>query len=312
MTGDMERTGAAPSPLSASGRFYLAHGLGNDYLVFDAVDAGWEGGWEVTPSTVRSVCDRHEGVGSDGLVVLTERDPEDDVYPLTMFNPDGSEFERSGNGLRVAASHLFREGLVGSDPFDARCGGERVRLRVHGSPSLGRYDVSVELGTARVGLEAVAGSAGDLDAEGRAVHPSLGPVAFVPVSVGNPHAVVFPSGSELDRLDEIGPFLAGHPAFAHGTNVQIVRVLGPERLRIAIWERGVGPTTASGTSSCAAVAAAVSTGRLQPGDVTVEMEGGELLVSATGELDVTLRGPVDEVAEGSLASGFVERLARSG
>lgn len=300
--------GAAPSPPCAGERFYRAHGLGNDYLVFDPPGPGDTASWVVTPRTVRRVCDRHEGVGSDGVIVLVDRTPSDGVFPLRMFNPDGSEFERSGNGLRILAAYLFREGLIGKEPFGVRCMGDVVRLTVHGSGPEGRYDASVHLGKASVGLEGVGGRAEALDGDGRAVHPSLGPVTFVPVSVGNPHVVVFPPEEGWASLEEVGPFLSEHSAFAGGTNVQLARVVGPARIRIGIWERGAGRTAASGTSSCAAVVAAIATGRLAPGDVEVEMEGGELQVSVTPDLDVTLRGPVRDVAVGRLTPGFLEGL----
>jgi diaminopimelate epimerase len=166
---------------------------------------------------------------------------------------------------------------------------------------------------------------GALDAEGRAVHPELGPIAFVPVSVGNPHAVVFVEaegdgdgsadarGSEGARprrisIDQVGPFLATHPAFPEGTNVPLVPAAGGGRVRIDIWERGVGRTSASGTSSCAAAAAAVATRRVSAGPVAVSMAGGELSVVVGPALEITLRGPVQAVERGRLVPGFVDGL----
>ena len=295
--------------LGACGRFYRGHGLGNDYLVFDTARSGGEvDRWAVTPSAIRRVCERGEGVGSDGLVVLMNRSLTGGAYPVRGFNPDGTEFERSGNGLRVLASYLHREGLVGEEPFAVRCGNSGVVMTVHEASPSGPYDISVEMGQAQVGLRWVGGDPAALDSDNRALHPSRGPIAFVPVSVGNPHAVVFFSESSEETLREIGPFLSDHPAFAEGINVQLAEVQGPDRLRIRVWERGVGRTSASGTSSCASVVAAVWTQRLDPGVVTVEMEGGELLVTVTRDLEVTLRGPVEDVAEGRLTPGFVRGL----
>lgn len=306
-------------------RFFRGHGLGNDYLVFERAESG---GWPVGPGTVRAVCDRWRGVGGDGIVVLLERHPGDRAYPLRMFNPDGSEFERSGNGLRVLAAHLFREGLVGADGFRVRSGGDRIGMTVHARGRDGVYDVSVQMGRARMGAEAVDLDPTLLDEQGRAVHPEHGPVSFHPVSVGNPHAVVFledfggggtfagekpaagppPGAPSEEDLHALGPFLAGHPAFRGGTNVQLVNV-GQGGLRIAIWERGVGRTSASGTSSCAAAAAAVARRRLPPGPIDVEMEGGRLQVTVDPDLEIVLRGPVQEVSEGRLTEGFLAWLA---
>ncbi len=298
---------SGPAALRAGAEFYRAHGLGNDYLVFEAVPP-MVPGWSVGPAAIRRVCDRWRGVGSDGVVVLLDRTPADRVFPLRMFNPDGSEFERSGNGLRVLASYLHGEGLVDTgESFEVTSSGSVIPMTVHGGPRHGCFDVSVEMGKAVVGRGAVRLVASELDPEGRALHPALGPVEFVPVSVGNPHAVVL-DGDRSRALEELGPFLATHPAFPDGTNVQLVDELSPGRLRIRIWERGVGRTSASGTSSCAAAAAAVATGRLSQGSIAVEMEGGTLEVSVSDGLEITLRGPVEEVARGRLAPGFLESI----
>jgi diaminopimelate epimerase len=294
--------------------FYRGHGLGNDYLVFEAVGE-LEDGISLTSAAIRRICRRGEGEGSDGIVVLLDRNPADGVFPLRMFNPDGSEFERSGNGLRVLASHLFREGLVEIGAFRVRSGGAEIPMRIHPGAPRGIHDVSVEMGRARSGVGALPVEASHLDPGGRVVHPELGTVPFTPVHVGNPHAVVFQEsverplpGDPEEGLRALGSFLTGHPAFPEGVNVQIVRERSPGRLRIGIWERGVGRTPASGSSSCAAAVASVAGGLLDAGRIRVEMDGGELRVEVSPELDVVLRGPVAEVAEGRLTDGFAATL----
>jgi diaminopimelate epimerase len=147
------------------------------------------------------------------------------------------------------------------------------------------------------------------DGTERIRHPSLGELAFLPVSVGNPHAVLFPDDPSDELLREVGPFFSGHPAFRGGTNVQLVQVLGADRIRIWIWERGVGRTPASGTSSCASAVAAVHSGRVPPGRIVVEMDGGTLEVAVDASLEVVLRGPVEEVSTGRLTEGFCGRLS---
>ncbi len=306
--GEADREGG-PS-LWAGQRFYRGHGLGNDYIVFEAVEPQSEG-WAVSSASIGRVCRRGTGIGSDGLMVLLQRTPIRGAFPVRGFNPDGTEFERSGNGLRVLASYLFREGLVGDETFSVSSGGSSLAMTVHAERPHGVHDISVEMGRANVGLKGVQGDPQKLDGEGRAVHPTRGPIPFVPISVGNPHAVVFSGTASESELEEVGPFLARHPAFVRGANVQLADVIAPNRVRIAIWERGVGQTSASGTSSCASVAAAVSVGRLAPGHVTVEMEGGTLLVSITENLELTLRGPVHQVAAGRLTDGFTRGLSAS-
>ncbi len=292
-------------------RWYKGHGLGNDYLVFEDT----HGGWPLTSESVRTICHGHEGVGGDGIVVLLDREPEDGIFPLRMFNPDGSEFERSGNGLRVLGAHLHREGLVNTgEPFHVRSGGAEITMVVNGSRPDGVRDISVEMGEGRMGWHAGGIRNDALDPDGGVVHPEWGRIPIHVAWVGNPHTVVFlDEWGGADELEEaievVGPFLTNHPAFPAGTNVQVAQVGEAGRLGIAIWERGVGRTSASGTSSCAAAVAAVSTGRIPPGWNDVTMAGGILQVRVGEGREITLRGPVTSVATGELTEGMAYRLS---
>ena len=186
-----------------------------------------------------------------------------------------------------------------------------IGMCVHSRDSRGRYDIELEMGQAVLGPGAVALAADALDGLGRIGLVDYGPVPVVPVSIGNPHAVVFADGDrdfERATLERLAPALATHPGFAYGTNVQLARPVPPATLDILIWERGVGRTTASGTSACAAAAAAVAGGRLDAGPIEVRMEGGGFQVRVDDKLEVTLRGPVQEVGVGELADGFVHGL----
>jgi len=262
--------------------------------------------WGMRPSSIMAVCDRWRGPGSDGIVVLLDRGGP--PFRLRMFNPDGSEFERSGNGLRILASYMAAEGLVAGEPFEVEVGGDTVSLQVLGRQGKGVYDVSVDMGGIGYGPGAVGLDPAALDSEGRIDLGPAGVHKLELVSVGNPHAVVFPEVWDSARLDRIGPLLSTHAAFAAGTNVQLARVLGPGLVEAWIWERGVGPTSASGTSSCAVAAATVKSGRGDPGAYEVRMEGGSLEVMVSAESAVTLRGPVQEIYRGALTPGFLEEL----
>lgn len=284
--------------------FYKGHGLGNDYLVVEGGDD-----WTVNEANAGAICHRWEGPGGDGVVTLLSRS---EPFELRMFNPDGSEFERSGNGLRILASYLHRLGLVAGEPFEVRVGGDLVAMRIHGVDR-GEYDVSVAMGQARVGPKAAALDPGAVRGDGRLDLPETGPLDAVQVSVGNPHCVVYGDPApfaSLTRaaLDRIGAALAPHRAFERGVNVQLARVLEPDRIEALVWERGVGHTSASGTSACAVAVSAVASGRVPPGIKTVVMEGGVLEVEVTDGLEVTLRGPVQAVCDGELDEGFLARL----
>lgn len=289
-----QRRSAPPRP-RASAAFYKAHGLGNDYLVFEEGDA-----WAVSAEAVEAVCDRWRGPGGDGIVVLLAPGGGE-PFRLRMFNPDGGEFERSGNGLRVLAAFLASEGRVGDAPFPVEVGGDRITMQVLGRPAPGLYDIGVEMGRVSFEPGAVGLDPARLEADGPGVDVQT-------VSVGNPHCVVFRDALSLEELRRLGPALATHPAFAAGTNVQLALPEGGGRVRALVWERGVGHTSASGTSACAVASAAVRRGHARPGEVEVVMEGGILRVTVTDDYDVTLRGPVQEVMRGELLPGFVEGL----
>ncbi|MEZ4417474.1 MAG: diaminopimelate epimerase [Gemmatimonadota bacterium] len=278
----------------AGDAFRKAHGHGNDYLVFARGES-----WPVSASAVRTVCDRWRGVGGDGVVIV---DASQTPIRLRMFNPDGGEFEKSGNGLRVTAAWLLAAGEVGAEPFVVEVGGSAVRMQIHGRDEEGRLDVEAEMGHAAFGPEAVGlvGSDALADAAGR-------PLEGIAVSMGNPHFVVFGVDPDAD-LARLGPWICSHRRFTRGTNVQLAQVENGG-LRIGIWERGVGRTSSSGTSACAATAAAVKSGRLPAGSHVVQMEGGTFQVTVRDDWSVVLRGPVEEVMSGTLATALVRRCA---
>jgi len=299
--------------LSLSRRFFKGHGHGNDYLVFE------EGcGWPVTSRTVQRVCDRWRGPGGDGIVALLSGDGPfrqrrlEDPFRLRMFNPDGSEFERSGNGLRVLASYLFSRGRVQARvPFPVEVGGGRVEMEILDREVDGRVNVAVEMGRAGFGMGAVGGSGLDLR-DGRYLK---GPgesgeeeLDIQPVSVGNPHCVTFREQLSEEDLLRLGPFLTRHPAFPNGINVQLARVTGKARVEILIWERGVGRTSSSGTSACAVAAASVERQLIPPGKIQVGMEGGDFQVYVTKDRSVRLEGPVRPIMDGELTPEFQKSL----
>ena len=292
--------------------FFKAHGHGNDYLVFREGRA-----WAVTPETVETVCHRQRGVGSDGIVVLLGLQGEDpppsgaSPFRLRMFNPDGSEFERSGNGLRVLGAYLFCQGWVGmGEVFTVEVGGDRLGMEVLGRDVGGLLQVGVDMGAPRFGLAGV-GGAGEGEGEGSSLvipGPRGEPLDLQPVSVGNPHCVVFRDQLPEEDLLALGPFLTKHPVFPNGVNVQLARQTGEREVSILIWERGVGRTTASGTSSCAVAAAFVRRGLIPPGEVLVEMEGGRFSVLVSPHGSVRLEGPVQPLMTGELADELLEAM----
>ncbi len=259
--------------------------LGNDYFVIDPRDVPTA----PTAEAVRLLCDRHYGVGSDGI--LYGPIPDASGFRLRIFNPDGSEAEKSGNGIRIFARYLRDSGRVaGSEGIIVTAGGP-VRFRY-------------------------------LDAEAQRIEVEMGVVSFQAVdepltigaeslqvtclSIGNPHCVVrFPGATEADAR-RLGPLIETLPRFPNRTNVQLLDVLARDRIRIQIWERGAGCTFASGSSSCASAAAARRLGLV--GDhVFVEMPGGVIEIDIDAEWRVRMTGDVRATFAGTVADDLLRQ-----
>jgi diaminopimelate epimerase len=213
-------------------RFHKYQALGNDYLVLEP------GAVDVTAPVVRAICDRHRGVGADG--VLVEDTGPDGRLAVRIVNPDGSEAEKSGNGLRIFARYLWDRGRVGDEAFEVVTRGGTVRCQVR---EAGRM-VFVAMGAASFDAAAipVAGPAREVVDEPLEVAGERWRVTAV--SMGNPHCVVFADAPTDALARRLGPALETHPLFPHRTNVQFVRVVDRRRLEMQIWERGAGYTLA--------------------------------------------------------------------
>jgi diaminopimelate epimerase len=274
-------------------RFRKYHALGNDYLVLGP------GTVAVTADLARRVCDRHRGVGADG--VLVEVATLASGFGLRIVNPDGSEAETSGNGLRIFARSLHDAGRVGDAPFRVRTAGGAVTCHLLDA---GRR-VRVAMGRASFDAARVpvAGASGDVvDAPLGAAYPEGW--RYTAVSMGNPHAVVQVPDATPALARRWGPAIEHDARFPRRTNVQFVTVLSPDRLRVEVWERGAGYTEASGSSASAAAAASRRLG-LCGAEVVVAMPGGALEVGVDERFAVTHTGPVTFVAEGTLAPELV-------
>lgn len=280
--------------------FVKGHGLGNDYLVMAERDLAAP----LSIAAIERICDRNRGVGSDGILLLVPSSRAD--FGLRIFNPDGSEAEKSGNGLRIFAKYLWDHGHARTATFtvDTKGGVVECQLRVRDR----RVSfVTVEMGRATFRPTEIPMTGPSGEAVGVPLPLGDGATLTVTaVSVGNPHCVVFVDRLAEDECRRLGPRIERHPAFPNRTNVQFARALGRDRIEIMIWERGAGWTLASGSSSCAAASAAVRTGLCEHGRIAVRMPGGELAVHVRSDWSLLLEGPVEEVYTGTLAPEFVE------
>lgn len=263
--------------------FHKYQGLGNDYLVCHHAVAE-----QLTLEQIRILCHRHYGPGSDGLLI----DSGDQHHPtLRIINPDGSEAEKSGNGLRIYARYLFDLGRVGHQPFVVRTAGGEVQCQVHDDP----HQITVDMGQANFNPQALPALLDLPEALNYPLALADETLSVSLVSMGNPHCVVPVETLDLAQVHRLGPQIENHPLFPKRTNVQFVEVVDRNTLRIGIWERGAGFTMASGSSSCAAASVMRKTGRVDD-KVIVNMPGGQLHISFSDDFQVSMRGPVHKIA----------------
>jgi diaminopimelate epimerase len=284
--------------------FFRGHGLGNDYLVMDPKELSFK----LTPSAIEAICDRHWGLGSDGILIAVPSKKAD--FGLRIFNPDGSEAEKSGNGLRIFARYLHATGRTKKTHFTVETKGGLVTINLHVDRQGDASAVTVEMGRASFAPAALPCTLPVEELLEQSIEAAGRSFKFTGVSVGNPHCVLFkPAGASWSREDllALGPALEHHAIFPKRTNVQLAVPTGAKELAILIWERGAGETQASGSSSCAAASAAVRLG-LVASPVAVKMPGGLLTIDVAPDFNLTMKGPVAEVARGSLSHSFVRAL----
>ena len=263
--------------------------LGNDYLVLDL-----PGPLDEVVALLPSLCDRHLGLGSDGLLAY---DPQS--MTVRIFNPDRSEAQKSGNGLRITAAHAVLVHGAG-ERFELRTADRANPVRVL---SRDGAEITTELDIGRPSFRAADLPASfDGEPEQVELETPAGRVEAVLVSVGNPHCVVFGQRVTKERCLELGPHLEHHPAFPQRTNVQLCEVVDRARVRAEIWERGAGYTLASGTSASAVAAACMRRGSVDD-SVTVQMPGGDLALRRETNGNLVQSGPARRVYHATVELG---------
>ena len=279
--------------------FHKFQALGNDYVVIDPTRAAFE----PTARLVQALCDRHRGIGSDGILLgpfAVLGDPQ--AFGLRVFNPDGSESEKSGNGLRIFARYLLEAGHV--QGMDCRIHTTGGMAEVHYlAPDGSLVQVDMGLPSFKAGDIPFTAIASHLEVLETLLFLPTGPVTITALSVGNPHCVIFPGQVSPAEAQRLGPRIEHHPDFPNRVNVQLVEVLDRRRIRIEIWERGAGYTQASGSSSCAAAAACRRLG-LVDDRLRVLMPGGSLDIAFSDQGRILMTGPVQAVYQGHLHAGW--------
>lgn len=278
--------------------FVKSHGLGNDYIVLDSEDINFE----LTTGLIKRICDIHYGIGSDGILLKVKAKDAD--FGLKIFNPDGSEAEKSGNGLRIFSKYLFDYGFAKNKDFAIQTLGGLVHAHIIELSNNKASMVKVDMGKAifnpkEIPVQCEGETCFDtvLDLKGKQYLINC-------VSVGNPHCVILRDELNVEEILQYGTQIENASIFPNRINVQFAKLISPKRVEILIWERGAGYTLASGSSSCA-VASVMRKKGLVDSELTIAMPGGELQIEIDANYAIKMTGEVKEIARGTLSDELI-------
>ena len=278
--------------------FKKYHGLGNDYLVVDPNVSDID----LTPDAIRLICDRHFGVGSDGILYGPIQSGNN--LSVRIFNPDGSEAEKSGNGLRIFAKYLFEKGYVKKKVFNIETSGGIVKAQIKDDTA---NLIKIDMGKISFLSTEIPVKGTEREVVDEELEVSDVKYKVTCLSIGNPHCVIPMRDISEQKARQLGPLVENHEMFPNRINMQLLNVIDRANIEIRIWERGAGYTLASGSSSCAAAVAAQKLGMVDD-KINVKMPGGELLVEIGPDKEVHLTGPVEAVFEGCFHQDFYEKI----
>jgi len=273
-------------------KFYKYQAQGNDYIVVDPKDLETE----LSTEQIITICHPHYGIGSDGLLVGPYNSDRGD-FGLRLFNPDGGEFEKSGNGLCIFSRYIRDQHLVTENEFTIDTPGGLVQARVHED---GRA-VTIAMGQVSFDSEKIPVEGPQREVLNEILIIDGQDYRYCAATIGNPHCVVLLNEISPELARRIGPIFETAPRFPNRTNVQFLEVIDRNNIRIEIWERGVGYTLASGSSSCAAAAVAQRLGYCDR-QITVHCAGGDIKIKIAADFFITMTGAVTKICSGELAA----------
>ena len=295
--------------------FVKMHGLGNDFVLIDCLQDAPPPDEKLNHLS-QEICDRHFGIGGDGLILILPDDQAD--YRMRMFNPDGSESEMCGNGIRCFGKYLFDQGLVDAHAVSVATaeGLQQIEIQEGAERGAGPTMIRVDMGAPRLLRSQIPMVSSDNGNDGQVIDEPLtaGGITYriTAVSMGNPHVVIFVDDVETVALKEIGFGIEHHEAFPQRTNVHFVQVLAPHKLWMRTWERGAGDTLACGSGACAVTVASALNGRLPGNDrrALVHLPGGDLDIEWATNNHIYMTGPATTVFEGTFDREFLEGVER--
>ena len=281
--------------------FVKSHGLGNDYIVLNQNEIEFQ----LTGKAIKTICDVHYGIGSDGILLKVPSYKA--AFGLRILNPDGSEAEKSGNGLRIFAKYLYDLKFAKSSCFTIETPGGIVQAKIVEEQNGKAQIIKVDMGKADFNSESVPVKCGEKECIDVVLNLEYRDYNINCVSVGNPHCVIIKDILDKKELLTFGPQIETNPVFPNRINVQFARILSPTEVEVMIWERGAGYTLASGSSACAVAAVLVKKGLAEP-ELTVKMTGGNLKIEIDDNWNIAMTGEVREIASGTLSRELIAGL----
>lgn len=278
--------------------YFRYHALGNDFIVIDPHHTNLA----LTEDAIRLLCHRNYGIGSDGILYGPFFD--EGKIRVRIFNPDGTEAEKSGNGVRIFSRYLVDAGYVSHKHFALETLGGTVNVEVLDDQAT-RFTIDMGTVTFRSDEIPVAGHVRDVIDEALMLQDRLFHITCL--SIGNPHCVIFTDECSERLTRELGPLVEHHPMFPHRINMQLVKIIDRSNIRVEIWERGAGYTLASGTSSCAAANAACRLGLIDPA-VRIHLAGGIVDAEIRPDGHTYLTGTVNSISNGRFTDQFKREL----
>ena len=280
--------------------FRKYHGLGNDYIIIDPNIHDID----LTPDTIRLICDRNFGIGADGILYGPFKSGND--LSVRIFNPDGSEAEKSGNGLRIFAKYLFDNKYVDKKQFSIKTLGGIVEAYIEDDSA---NSIKIKMGKITFISTEIPVKGRKREVVNEELEINGAKYRVTCLSIGNPHCVIPMEQISEEKAKELGPYIENHRMFPNRINLQLMKVIDRKNIEIRIWERGAGYTLASGSSSCAAAGAAHKLG-LVDNKINVKMPGGQLLIEIGENEEIYMTGAVEGVFEGCFHSDLKEKISQ--
>jgi diaminopimelate epimerase len=281
--------------------FIKSHGLGNDYIVLDSANISFQ----LSQTAIHKICDVHYGIGSDGILLKTPSNKAD--FGMKIYNPDGSEAEKSGNGLRIFSKFLYDHGYTHQKEFSIETLSGIVKAKIIEELKGKAKTIEIEMGKAIFKSNEIPVNIDKEECINEKINIADKEFLINCVSVGNPHCVILTDKPDVKEVMKYGPLIENHSLFPNKINVQFVKKISDTEVEILIWERGAGYTLASGTSSCAVACIMYKKG-ITGNNISIKMPGGSLFIRINSNWEITMTGEVRQIAQGYLNNELIEDI----